>query len=214
MDNQRKLLALFVFTAFLPSASWGCEQLELLSPLKGETVSSVRPELSWAPASAGSTGVTRLQVLSYVPEGGVIKTVDTATQENIFRPTTDLARSHAAVKVLITRNCSDITHESLIAQPAAFFIDPTLACPSPENPEAILGEGYAFVSWVASERATGYESYISGPQITKPQLFEAAHDVTHLKLSAPTTPSLVNLRSICPEGASKWVTISMAKTAR
>lgn len=206
MTPQKYLIAVaLVLNA--PMSVQACEHIRLLHPRAGETVSSVRPELVWE--KSDSAGVTRLQILSYIPEGGVLKTVDIATQESVFRPNADLTKSKAAVKVLISRNCTDKSHESLLAQPASFFINNNQTCPLPTGPEAVLRDGYAFISWNQSLEASGYESYISAPNLGPAQIFKADEGQNYLALPAPGTPNLLKLRSLCPAGTSKWISVGL-----
>lgn len=208
--TQQKFLIAVAFALSAPMSVQACEHIRLLQPQVGETVSSLRPELVWE--TGDSAEFTRLQILSYIPEGGVLKTVDIATQDNFFRPNVDLTKSRAAVKVLISRNCTDKSHESLLAQPASFFINNSETCSVPTGPKAVLRDGYAFISWNQSLEATGYESYISAPNLGAAPVFKAEEGLNHLSLPAPGIPSLLKLRSLCPAGTSKWISVGLTPT--
>lgn len=126
-----------------------CEAVPVTGPVRGATLTETRPEIAWRTVPGARS--YRVQIESRVPEGRVIERVDVEVSGNRFIPPRALADARAAVKVLVTADCSGASN--LSERPAWFFIDAAAACP----PVDALAFSAGRVQWQRSSAATRYD---------------------------------------------------------
>lgn len=182
-----------------------CDVVQLSEPETGKTIASARPTLRWHVDDPAQ--VTRVQVLSYIPEGGVIRTIDVATDQSSFTPTQALTSSTGAVKVLLTQGCASAGHEDLLAQPVTFFIDTALGCEAPGQGEVIRHEGLVIARWAPSAKASSYELKTLEPSPEGGR--SVVVDTVSIGLDPPPPGSLLKVRSLCEGGRSDWLRIAL-----
>jgi hypothetical protein len=118
----------WVLTSFLllcTSQSFACTVFRLNQPIRGSSIADVQPELRWG-ADPGSQ--SRVQISVVTPESRVLLSLDTVVQGNVYKFPNAVPSNFAAVKVLISQNCSQSDPQDLNAQGAIFFIDNTKGC--------------------------------------------------------------------------------------
>jgi hypothetical protein len=199
-------LTLCLITLFLHGmAVAACEQVPLSQPEAGHTIGSTTPTLIWR--TAQPERVTRVQILSYTPEGGVIRTIDVATEQSSFTPSQALTPAASAVKVLLTQGCGSVDHEDLLAQPVSFFIDTALTCEAPSRGEVLRRDGSVTVLWAASTNALHYETRILEPYSEKHR--SAILEAPRVTLNPPSSGGLLKGRSLCGGGRSDWLRLPL-----
>lgn len=117
-------IALVLISLLAPSV-WACETTSLVYPLPGSQIADLQPELTWAKKSDGNY---RVQVVAVLPEARVILSIDTITQENRFKFPAAIPSNFAAVKVLVSQNCTKLDAQDINAQGPAFFVNARANC--------------------------------------------------------------------------------------
>ncbi|MGH8702811.1 MAG: hypothetical protein ACREVR_16785 [Burkholderiales bacterium] len=134
----------------LPAAA-ACPRAEIVAPERGTRVVQLRPVIEWR----ALPGINRyhVQLESQIPEGRVVSRIDTIVAGTRFVPPAELTDSRAAVKLLVTAACKDVS--PLVAElPAWFFVDAAALCPPIEK---LTFTGAEKVEWPPLAAATRYE---------------------------------------------------------
>ena len=108
--------------------------------------------LQWAPAP-GATGY-RVRLVSRVPEGGVIVSLDTLTTAPSFDPPQPLTDLGAIVRFTVAARCGAETGPETSLR---FFIDTRLGCPAVADPAAEPNAAGPRLHWKPVEGAERYE---------------------------------------------------------
>jgi hypothetical protein len=172
-----------------------CPAAELMAPARGQTVSAGRPSSEWR----ALPGVERyrVQMESRIPEGRVLHRFDTVVTGTKFVPPTALADERAAVKVLVTAECSAAAQPSVIEEPARFFIDLRASCPAPAAVEVRDGKR---IAWGKVAGAQNYElavySAIDGRSLLQAESLEPGYQLNIRQ------PAYVMLRTRCGQAYS------------
>lgn len=138
------------WVVFMSTSAWACEIVALTYPAQGSRISELQPELVWTQKSEGNY---RVQVAAILPEARVILSLDTMTHENRLKLPVPIPSNLAAVKVLITQNCTQFDAQDLNAQGPAFFVNNRASCTLTEG--AVRQSGNA-VGWDPLPGASAY----------------------------------------------------------
>jgi hypothetical protein len=172
-----------------------CRIAEVATPARGETIASARPGIEWRALS--DVKRYRVQMESRIPEGRVLNRFDTVVSGTKFVPPTALADERAAVKVLVTAECSTAAQPSVIEQPALFFIDLRASCPAPAAVEVKDGKR---IAWGKVAGAQNYElavySAIDGRSLLQAETLDVAYPLNI------QPPAYVMLRARCGQAYS------------
>jgi len=190
MDLRCSLVALAA--ACVPALAHGeCTPAEIAGPVRGSTRHDARPEIRWGALSGAE--FYRVQIESRVPEGRVLERIDARVSGDRFVPPRPLAEGRAAVKVLVTADCSGGT--SIATRPAWFFIDMAPGCPAVRG-FSLSGESAPRAQWTPGGGATRYEveaySASDGRLIVRKETTLGSVDLPHAK-----TPLVVAVRPRC-----------------
>lgn len=172
-----------------------CPAAELMAPAIGQTVSAGRPSIEWR----AIPGVERyrVQMESRIPEGRVLNRFDTVVSGTKFVPPTALADEQAAVKVLVTAECSAASQPTVIEEPARFFIDLRASCPVPAAVQAKDGKR---ITWGKVAGAQQYElavySTIDGRSLLQAETLDVVYPLSI------QPPAYVMLRARCGQAYS------------
>jgi hypothetical protein len=132
-------------------AGAGCPAPHITAPAADTTLAAARPTLQWAPVP-GATGY-RVRLVSRVPEGGVIVSLDTLTTAPSFDPPQPLADLGAIVRFTVAARCGTETGPETSLR---FFIDTRLGCPAVADPTVEPGAAGPRLHW---KPAAGVERY-------------------------------------------------------
>lgn len=139
----------------------GCPEVQLLKPSQGAWTTAERPEIVWE-AVAG-VGLYRLQVEAKIPEGAVVRKIDTFVPDTKFVLPPGLNDGMVSVKVSVHADCArDIRSVSGI--PARFFWDVRVHCPMPKD----LRFEESKLIWGAVPGATHYQVSIFSADVGRP----------------------------------------------
>ncbi|MCB1905453.1 MAG: hypothetical protein KDI18_15460 [Gammaproteobacteria bacterium] len=133
-------------------AGASCPAPRIITPVADTTLATVRPALRWTPVT-GATGY-RVRVVSRVPEGGMIATLDSLTTQPGFEPPQPLTELNAIVRVTVTPQCETETGSKASLR---FFIDTRIGCPVVADPVVEQGAGGSTLRWAPVADAQRYE---------------------------------------------------------
>jgi hypothetical protein len=139
-----------VLTSILMPSAWACQTIALSHPLLGSQITDLQPELTWEKKSGANY---RVQVVAALPEARVILSIDTITQENRFKLPTAIPSNFAAVKVLVSQNCTKFDMQDVNAQGPAFIVNIRANC---SLSAAILQQKNNFLIWNPLPTASKY----------------------------------------------------------
>jgi hypothetical protein len=155
------LLATLIASGPVPPADAGadCPAPRITAPAADVTLAAARPTLQWAPVP-GATGY-RVQLVSRVPEGGVIVSLDTLATAPSFAPPQPLTDLGAIVRVTVAARCGAETSPETALR---FFIDTRLGCPAVADPAVERDGSGVRLRWQPVEGVERYEvlAYAAG----------------------------------------------------
>jgi hypothetical protein len=173
-----------------------CPPAELASPERGQTIAASRPSIEWR--AVPGVERYRVQMESRIPEGRMLNRFDTVVTGTKFVPPTALADERAAVKVLVTAECSAAAQASVIEEPARFFIDLRASCPAPAAVEVKDGKR---IAWGKVAGAQHYElsiySSLDGKSLLHAESVEPAYQLPGLQ-----QPAYAMVRARCAQAYS------------
>lgn len=157
------LLAMMWALPAVINAQVTCEYPALQTPRRGSPIADLQPELIWAGDPQASY---RVQVAVILPEGRILESVDTVVTGNRWKFVAPISVLHAAVKVIVSRNCPALSVQDLHADRPYFFINAFERCAL--KPSS-LRQAKNALQW---DGATPADKFIV-------QVFELTRDVEH-----------------------------------
>lgn len=131
-----------------------CGQAQLIAPVAG-TITDPQPELRWTPVD-GATGY-RVRLISRVPEGKALVSLDTNVLEPRFKPPQPLTDYRARVQLTVQALCGGQVGPISDAARGRFSIDAAALCAAPDSFSVERTERGIGVSWRTSPAARSYE---------------------------------------------------------
>jgi hypothetical protein len=142
-----------------PARADVCGPVSFIEPGIDATVGSARPTIRWTPAP-GATAY-RVRLVSRVPEGGTLVSLDVQTAEAVFTPPKPLGDSLAVVRVTVTPRCGQgPSHAEGREAAYRFFVDTRLSCPAVTGLRFNPAGSSPRLHWAPVESARGYEVLI------------------------------------------------------
>jgi hypothetical protein len=102
-----------------------CKTVEITSPKKASQVADSKPEIHW---QGNPQETYRVQVALILPEGRILDSIDTQVVGTRWAFGSAIPVQLAAIKVLVSQNCSHFTVQDLNAAPPQFFYDARAQC--------------------------------------------------------------------------------------
>ncbi len=144
-----QLLASLLFLLH-PELALACTLFPLAQPAAGRSVAELQPELRW---KSGSAAPFRIQISVVAPEAKVLMSVDTVVNEPRYKLPSAIPANFAAVKVLVSQNCSQLDAQDLNGQGPAFFLDSRASCVLQSR---LSRKAQGTLGWGKSEDAESY----------------------------------------------------------
>ena len=176
-----------------------CGPVRITEPAADAFLGLPRPTLRWTPAPGARA--YRVRLLSRVPEGGTLVSLDVQTSPPDFTPPRPLAHALAVVRVTVTPRCGEgpALADGREAAPR-FFLDTRLACGTPQALTAEPAAGGARLHWAAVQGARAYEvltyATADGRLLERKEIREPTATVP----AAGHTASVVAIRPRCADG--------------